>query len=107
MSKVLSVRIDDRLYTRICKQDLGKKDLVVKAVSQYLRSKEPNCKIDSELYTNVNNPYTNELIDSIKDQVDILKSENSFLRSQVNTLMFVKNPGLIEKIKLFIGNHSK
>jgi len=96
MSRVLSVRIDNSLYTRICKHDLGKKDLVVKAVSQYLRSKEPNSKIDPELYTNVNNLYTRELIDQ-------LKSENVFLRSQVNALTVVKHPGLLDRFKGFIN----
>lgn len=80
MKKVLSVRLENDLYTKVNKHDLNNAVLVSKSLNQYFRSKEPNKKIDADFSNN--SDYISLLKESIDEKTNILV----FYKKKLNIL---------------------
>jgi D-hexose-6-phosphate mutarotase len=109
MSKILSVRIEEDLYTKCIHHDLDKRTLVTKALQQYFRSKEPNKKLINGVYTPVNdNPvdsvYTQEYVDLLQTTIQDLRKDKAFLESQNNALLIMRTP-LLQRIIFRLRPH--
>ena len=85
MKRVLSVRIDNELYTKVNKNSLPNSKIVSISLNSYLNDGK---------YTNEYDKYTLHL-----------EKEIEFLRSQVNGLMLAKIP-LLSKIKMKLLENS-
>lgn len=101
-SKILSVRLENELYTKCIHHDLDKRTLVTKALQQYFRSKEPNKKLIDEVYTPVNDTpvdsvYTQKYIDLLQTTIQDLRKDKTFLESQNNALLVMRTP-LLQRI---------
>jgi hypothetical protein len=99
MKPTLSVRIEKKMYARVC-EDVNKNAYVVsKALSQYYRSKEPNEKLFTETQTMYANAYNQDLVSTLQLQIQDLKDDKEHLRSQNNALMLSSIP-LLSRIKI-------
>jgi hypothetical protein len=91
MSKVLSVRIDETLFHKINTRGIPKKDIVTKALQNYLEPKRHEKKQVSALKEHINQlvQQTQELQWQKNDlEIDTvcLKQENRHLQSRINDL---------------------
>ena len=100
MKKVLSVRIENNLYTRVNKNELPNSLLISKALNQYFRSKEPNKKIFYK------NGYNVEYIDLLKKTIDDKDNHINFLQKEVEnlTIMSMAKVPLLARIKMKLLN---
>ena len=108
-TKVLSVRLENELYTKCIHYELEPRELITKALHQYFRSKEPNKKLVNELYTSVNTTpvdsvYTKEYVDLLKTTIDDLRKDKTFLESQNNALLVMRTP-LLQRIMYKLRAH--
>ena len=93
-TKILSVRIEEKLYTKCIRNDLTRRDLVTKALNQYFRGKEHNGKIDEDPYTNV---HYREMIDHLQQEVLFLQGELQRVHNELQATMIMKKP-LLQRI---------
>jgi len=93
MKKVLSVRIENELYTNVNNHELSNSVLVSKALTQYFRSKEPNAKLFE-----FGDDYVNLLKQSIVDK----DQQIGFLQKQVDnlTIMSMAKVPLLARLKM-------
>jgi len=93
MKKVLSVRVENDLYTRVYKYDMKTSDLVTKALNQYFRGKEPNKKLFEE---NV------DYIDLLKQNLEEKNNYIDFLQKEVEhlTVMSMAKTPLLARIRM-------
>lgn len=71
MKKVLSVRIDDVLFTKVCNHEMKNADLVSKALYQYFRDKKQSANSVPVATTDF---YTKAEIDSkVKEITELMK----------------------------------
>lgn len=100
MKKVLSVRLENDLYTKVNKHDLNNAVLVSKSLNQYFRSKEPNKKIDADFSNN------SDYISLLKESIDEKNQYISFLQKEVEhlTIMSMAKVPLLERIKMKLLN---
>jgi hypothetical protein len=100
MKKVLSVRIDDVLYTKVNNHDLTRAELISKALNQYFRSKEPNRKLFSK------KGYNHDYVDLLKNTLDEKNDYISFLQKEIEnlTVMSMAKVPLLARIKMKLLN---
>lgn len=100
MKKVLSVRVENKLYTRVNKNELPNSFLVSKALNQYFRAKEPNQKIFTD------NPYDKNYIDLLVKTIEDKENHISFLQKEVEnlTIMSMAKVPLLARIKMKLLN---
>lgn len=93
MKKVLSVRIENELYTRVNKNEMPNSVLVSKALNQFFRAKEPNTKLFSE---------NSDYVDFLKQSIDEKNQYISFLQKEVEslTVMSMAKVPLLVRIKM-------
>jgi nucleoid-associated protein YejK len=93
MKKVLSVRVENSLYTRVNKDDMPNSILVSKALTQFFRAKEPNTKLFSE---------KSDYVDFLKQSIDEKNQYISFLQKEVEslTVMSMAKVPLLARIKM-------
>jgi len=97
INKILSIRIDEKLYTKCIQNKLDNKTIVTKALNQYFRSKEPNKKLDQEQYTE---PYTNvynqDLLTIMQQQYQNhildLQKQKEYLQNRLDYFITLKTP---------------
>jgi len=99
MKPTLSVRIERKLYTRVCEDANRNAYVVSKALSQYYRGKEPNEKLFTETQTMYENAYNQDLVSILQLQIQDLKDDKEHLRSQNNALMISSIP-LLSRVKM-------
>jgi hypothetical protein len=95
-TKILSVRVEEPLYTKCIQHDLPRRELITKALNQYFRSKEPNKKIDNEPYTNV---YNKELVEHLQQEINFLHDELQRVHNELQATMMIKTP-LLQRVIL-------
>ena len=93
MKKVLSVRVEKSLYTRVNKYEIGNSDLVSKALNQFFRSKEPSTK-----FFDNNSDY----VDLLKQTLNEKNQYIGFLQKEVEnlTVMSMARVPLLARIKM-------
>ena len=93
MKKVLSVRVENRLYTNVNKHEMSNSDLVSKALNQFFRSKEPNTKLFED---------NSEYIDLLNQNIDEKNQYIGFLQKEVEnlTIMSMAKVPLLARIKM-------
>ena len=98
MKKVLSVRVEKSLYTKVNKHESGNSTLITKALEQFFRSKEPNAK----LFTN-----DSDYVDFLKQTLDEKSQYIGFLQKEVEnlTIMSMAKVPLLARIKMKLLNN--
>ena len=93
MKKVLSVRIENELYTRVNKNEMPNSILVSKALNQFFRAKEPNTKLFSE---------NSDYVDFLKQTINEKNQYIGFLQKEVEslTIMSMAKVPLLARIKM-------
>ena len=96
MKKVLSVRVENSLYTRVNKDDMPNSILVSKALTQFFRAKEPNEKIFSD------NLFNYKYVDFLERSLDEKNQYIGFLQKEVEslTVMSMAKVPLLARIKM-------
>ena len=100
MKKVLSVRLENELYTKVYDHDLKPSDLIPKALSQYFGSKEPNKKLDVSFSSD------SDYVNLLKQTLDEKNTYIDFLQKEVDhlTIMSMAKVPLLERIKMKLIN---
>jgi len=100
MKKVLSVRIENKLYTLVNKNELPNSFLVSKALNQYFRAKERNQKLFSD------NQYNFEYVDLLKQSIDEKNNYIGFLQKEIEnlTIMSMAKTPLLARLKMKLLN---
>jgi len=93
MKKVLSVRVENRLYTNVNKHEMSNSNLVSKALDQFFRSKEPNMKLIDD-----DSKYVGLLMKTIDEKDQYI----GFLQKEVEnlTIMSMAKVPLLARIKM-------
>jgi len=111
MSKVLSVRIKDELYTKVSTNKLSKAEVVSIALNNFLENvdsvySEKNIENDEDVYNAVYSDLFNIEVLPLKKEVEylteinvMLQVDKDYFKQQINALMLAKMP-LLARIKL-------
>ena len=97
MKKVLSVRVEKSLYTKVNKHEMSNSGLVSKALTRFFRSKEPNKKLFNDV---------SEYVDLLKQTIDEKNQYIGFLQKEVEnlTIMSMAKVPLLARIKMKLLN---
>jgi len=100
MKKVLSVRIENDLYTKVCNHDLKNSELVSKSLNQYFRQKEPNQKISD--FVENENVFNQDYVNLLNKTLDEKEKHIDFLQKEVEnlTILTLAKTPLLERIKM-------
>lgn len=74
-SKVIGVRFRGKLLTQIQHHDKPNSELIRTVMKRYFLDDRKNQKLFTNVNKNVNNVYSQDLIDSLTSQIDFLQSE--------------------------------
>lgn len=82
MSKELSIKIDNKLFKKLDKHGIDKKDVITKALNQFFENKEPAEEQDNEIVTTLEKKNESLEIDNI-----CLLQENKKMQTRIDDLV--------------------
>jgi len=106
-SKVIGIRFKEPLLTKIQQHEMNNSQLIRMIVQRYFIDDGKNNTLHNSHTTKNNDVYTQELVSTLKLQIQDLKNDKDYLQQQNNALMLSSIP-LLSRIKVkLLSNKNK